>query len=88
MTDPRFSHCHYCKGPNTTVGGPGRFAEYRGVRCEYPADLYVDTCTVCGRSWLDGEQIKRLNDSFEAQRLSPPDRRLKASLGDFLKKRG
>jgi hypothetical protein len=67
---PRFAKCHFCGGANRGVSGPGRYKSYRGVRCELPADLEIDTCTSCGREWMSDEQIDIMSDAFERQRLA------------------
>jgi hypothetical protein len=66
----RRARCHSCGGAVELRGGPGRFHTYRGVRCEVPENLEIDTCTVCGNSWLSSEEIRILSRSFERQRLS------------------
>lgn len=70
----RLEHCHSCNGPIKTVSGPGRRYPYRGVSCELPHDLEVDTCTACGAEWMSGEQVDRMSKAFEAQRAAAVSR--------------
>lgn len=67
---PRFEKCHFCGEATRSVAGPGRWQMYRGVRCELPADLAIDTCTVCGREWLADADIAVMSASLERQRLA------------------
>jgi hypothetical protein len=60
--------CPACNGPVHVVASVGRVREYRGVRCELPADLSVPTCANCGALWFDGPTTQRLTASFERQR--------------------
>jgi len=62
--------CHFCGGRIDARSGPDRWAAYRGVRCEIPAELAVDTCTACGREWLEDAEIAVISAAFECQRVA------------------
>ena len=62
--------CHSCNGAIKVVDGPGRFKMYRGVNCEFPAELGIRTCVSCGAEWMHHDEIKIMSDSFEMQRLA------------------
>lgn len=62
--------CHFCGGALRAVGGPGRWRDYRGVRCEIPSDLLIATCTSCSRSWMPDADVSRLSAAFETQRIA------------------
>lgn len=65
----RIDRCPSCNGQVKSVTGAGRFAEYRGVRCEVPHNLAIDTCAACGSEWMGEAETDLLSESFERQRL-------------------
>lgn len=60
-------NCHFCGGALEAVTGPGRWREYRGVRCEIPADFAINTCVDCKRSWISDDRVAELSAALERQ---------------------
>jgi len=66
--------CYVCGGVLQKVAVTGRFYDYRGVRCEVPADMEIPTCTICGREWMSGAMVDELSPILERQynEVNPP----------------
>ncbi len=62
--------CSECGSQLTMSSGPKRYRWYRGDEgYEIPEDMSLETCEGCGAVWMTSEQIDRLSEVFELERV-------------------